>query len=342
METSKNKHDFGWGDTRGIRAVMAAELKRIGLNIYGQDLGEFGYPAHEGEPQLVEEVRKLIKDLTGRHYSKILITNGATHALNAFIFAHKSVRNIKILSTNDMYFSFYPLIADIHGLEHKRYQDYDGTLGEGEIGIIDSPSNPKGRMLSCRSEHFATVGGLVWDAAYHTPTYCGVRRDTSLVCPPIIPGHEAMVGSLNKLTGINGLRVGWLATNHYSVFDRALNYVEADLCGVSAPSQAYALQILKRVELQPFYAESKRVLDNNREELQRLSYLFGGQPIFPYGMFALFESDGALQGLFKRANVIYKPGDEIGASRDHMRLNLANTNEATKAMVEAVLKADKA
>lgn len=332
------KHDFAWGDTRGIREIMMEQVKRSGMAIEGQNLGKFGYPPHEGDAALIVEVRKLIKDLTGKEYKHVLITNGATHALNAYVNAQKTDK-ITGLATRNLYFSFYPKIAGNHGLEHVLYSpNFDGMPRSEHLGIIDSPSNPEGIMTGKGNE-----SRMVWDSAYHTPTYCGIIRDGKLVCPNIRPPHEAMVGSLNKLTGINGLRIGWLATDNYGIYTRAFEYVEADLCGVSAPSQKYALDILQQVDLQTFYENSKRMLDNNRTELERLSYLFGGQPIFPYGMFALFEVDSSLRYLFRRASVSVMDGKNIGdTERESIRINLANSNQAMKAMVDDVIKADKA
>ena len=334
----KKIHDFGWGDTRGIRDIMSSYITRHGILLKPQDLGAMGYPPHEGNAELISEVRNLIKDLTGHTYQYVLITNGATHALNCYVSAKKTP-DIDGLATNNLYFSFYPQIAEIHDLEHVKYDpDFDGIPRSNHIGIVDSPSNPLGIMSSkgLQGER------VVWDAAYHSPTYCGIERGGKLVCPDIRPKAEAMVGSLNKLTGINGLRVGWLATDKYNLYNAALYYAESSLCGVSAPSQEYATRILKGIPLDSFYVDSKRLLDNNRTELQRLNHLFGGQPIFPYGMFALFEVDDNLQGLLRKAGVKTKPGKEIGDDeRDSVRINLANSNSATKEMVDAILKADK-
>lgn len=329
------KHDFGWGDTRGIRQIFKRH-STFDVNI-PQDLTQFGYPPHEGNADLIVEVRKLILDLTGHEYKHILITNGATHALNAFVSAKKD-ENVKSLVTRNLYFSFYPKIAENHGLEHTfRHPEFDGIVYSNEIGIVDSPSNPQGILTGDRGND----RNIVWDAAYHTPTYCGIIRDGKLQCPNIRPRHEAMVGSLNKLTGINGLRVGWLATDNYNLYRAAFFYVEADLCGVSAPSQDYATKILKTVDLPAFYAETKGLLDNNRTELERLSYLFGGQPIFPYGMFALFEVDSGLRSLFRKAGVQFMDGKNIGdVERDSVRINLANSNNDTRRMVNDIIKAD--
>jgi aspartate/methionine/tyrosine aminotransferase len=342
MSQPKYQHDFSWGDTRGVRQVMDAELKRIGLHVVPQDLGKFGYPPHEGYPELIAQVRKLIKDLTGLEHKHVLITNGATHGLNAYVYAAKRMHGHRVsvtgLVTRNLYFPFYPQIAAVNGLEHRRYSpNFDGQPSMEDVGIVDSPSNPEGIM----SRGGLTGIRVVWDAAYHSPTYCGMEKDGKLVCPDIYPVHEAMVGSLNKLTGINGLRVGWLATNSWSIYSDALYYVETTLCGVSGPSQEYATKILERIDLQPFYSQSKRVLDGNRDELQRLGYLFGGQPIFPYGMFALLEVDDSLKDLFEKASVNVKRGKDVGDERESVRINLANTNESMRAMVDAVLKIDR-
>lgn len=336
---SNVKHDFAWGDTRGIRQVMVGELKRIGLHATPQDLSQFGYPPHEGDAALISEIRNLIKDLTGLSYDHVLVVGGATHGLNAYIYAAKEAHGgITKLMTRNLYFPFYPQIAKAHDLEHvSTNAEPNVSTKLSSLAIVDSPSNPRGVMSVAR----AFGGRVVWDAAYHSPTYCGVEKSGSLVCPDAHPAHEAMVGSLNKLTGINGLRVGWLATNSFSLYSKALYYVEATLCGVSGPGQDYATTILERVDMQFFYRQSKRLLDNNREELGRLSYLFGGQPIFQNGMFALFEVDEGIKNLLKKASVSVKSGKEIGDDRDSIRINLANSNEATRAMVDAVVRADK-
>lgn len=326
------KHDFSWGDTRGIRQVMMKHFYGTGMND-SVPLHAFGYPPHEGDAKLIHYTKGLIKDLTGRDYEYVLITNGATHGLNAYIYAAADVKT-EILLTRKLYFSFYPGIATTHGLIHKTA---DHILPNNkQLGIIDSPSNPEG---------IVTFGGAkerrVWDAAYYTPTYCGEGDRNNLKCYPGFPEHHAMVGSFNKLTGINGLRTGWLATNDFELYRRAYNYITHDLCGVSALSQYITLMIIKYVDLPRFYADSKDLLDANRGELSRLDHLFGGQIIPSRGMFALFEVDAKLKDLLERASVKVMEGHNFGDDRDSVRFNLANGIDATKAMVDAVIKEDK-
>jgi aspartate/methionine/tyrosine aminotransferase len=292
----------------------------------------FGYPPHEGMPQLREEISKLVKNLTGDKYEYILVTGGATHALNTAIAAMKT-QSTKYMYTHKLYFSRYPGIATNLGLEHIRTDKMNPRLGD--IGIIDSPSNPEGKL-----HPIGDPVSIIWDAAYYSPTYCGIRDKEKLKCYPIIPKHIAMAGSLSKLTGINGLRIGWLATNDYFLYQKALSYVTSNLCGVSYPSQYAAWQLLSRVNMPEFYAESKALIDSNKTEMQRLDYLFGYQLIPRCGMFVLFETDQKLKNLLEKASVLVMAGSQCGDVRDSVRFNLANPNQMTKEMVNAVLKAD--
>lgn len=335
MTTSQPKlHDFGWGDTSGVRHVMSKFIRNNGIleaDLY-RDVSDMGYPPHDGDQELCESVRRIVFDLTGKIYSYVLITNGATHALNSYIYAKKSVEpSINHLQTNKLYFPFYKSIAKINNLSHMTQLSY---MPIKSVRIVDSPSNPLG--------HFSneSVGlNTVWDAAYHSPTYCGVIKEGKLVTPEMKPAHEAMVISLNKLTGITGMRIGAILTDDPNLTLRCYDYIESTLCGASVPSQDMANAILN-LDLQPFYVDSKRVLDGNREQLLRLGYLFGHQAIPANGMFALMEVDDRLKKLFIKANVKFKDGSEVGDDRNSVRINLGKTNTETRNMINAIRKAD--
>ncbi len=333
------KHDFAFGDTRGIRKIMVAKAEKILEQ--GHQYEMCGYPPHEGDEELLVRVRALIHSLTGKWYKHVIITNGATHAINAYIYAVKLEDETEALVTSKLYFSFYRGIARINGLRHEPSDLVRSAEALSEalhsIGIVDSPSNPLGHL----TPWYYNGDYTLWDAAYYSPTYCGVIQNDKLVNPPIQPHHNAMAGSLNKLTGLNGLRVGWLATDDDNVYYSAASYVTNTLCGVSYPSQWIAKEILHKVDLDAFYKESKALLDSNRTEMQRLDRLFGGQAIPPNGMFALYEVDDKLAKLLEKAEVLTMPGQSLGDSRNSVRFNLANDSAATKLMVDAVLKADR-
>lgn len=249
--------------------------------------------------------------------------------MNAYIYAEKDGHTS--LATRRLYFPFYPGIAEINGLIHNA-----GDIGniKSSIQILDSPSNPEGIVDG------NDYGRVVWDAAYYSPTF-GVSISGSRTLTTSIPPHIAMAGSMSKMTGINGIRIGWLATNDENLYLKAARFVTYDICGVSGLSQHLAVQILKKVDLDSFWKRSKLVLDDNRTEIQKLAYLFGDQEIPKMGMFALFEIDNKLKRLFEKASVFFISGKICGDDRDSVRINLAQTNLATKAMVKAVLKADK-
>jgi aspartate/methionine/tyrosine aminotransferase len=322
------KYDFSWGDTRGIREVMMKHAAF--LQVSNMPWETFGYPPHDGTPQLKSEISSLIGNLTKHNYKYVLITGGATHALNAFVAAMRS-STTRFMYTNKLYFSRYPGIAANLGLQHVRTDKINPRTGD--VGLIDSPSNPLGRLTAEGNNE-----NVVWDAAYYSPTYCGL--DTPLRCYPIIPKHVAMAGSLSKLTGINGLRIGWLATDDVSIYEKALSYITSNLCGVSQPSQYAAHQILTKVDMQSFFKTSKALIDNNKTEMSRLDYLFGYQEMPRHGMFNLWETDDKLKNLLEKASVLVMPGSQCGDTRESVRFNLANPNAMTRDMINAVLKAD--
>jgi len=326
------KFDFSWGDTRGIRKIMSDLIYQEGLD-QSIPWHTFGYPPHEGDTGLIWRTRELVKGFTGHEYKHILITNGATHALNAYI-AAKNNENIRGILTHDKYFMFYPGIAKNHHLIHFTRPEISGAECD-KITIIASPSNPEGNI-------FGPLGvpeRSIWDAAYYTPTYCDATGLSGLAAP-IRPTHEAMAGSYSKLTGINGLRVGWLATDSDQVYQKALEWTEHDICGVSYPSQSMVAAIIKGVDLEAFYGTSKALLDTNREELAKLGYLFGHQAIPNNGMFALLEVDKKLKRLLEKVSVHVMDGSLCGDTRESVRFNLANGREITNQMVKAILKED--
>lgn len=324
-------HDFAWGDTRGIREIMSKMMYAEGIT-NSVPWHAFGYPPHEGESKLIQYTRSLIENLTGHRYKHILITNGATHALNAYIGAIKD-NFVTTLNTHKLYFIFYPGIAKNHILNHDTTDHLYSR--EDTVTIVDSPSNPEGKLYINGPKE-----NVIWDAAYYTPAYCGQGKKDSLECIQMIPNHMAMAGSFNKLTGINGLRVGWLATDDDYTYHAALQYIEHDICGVSYPSQYMALQIIKYVDLNRFYSDSKDLIDNNKTEMTKLGYLFGNQDIPNVGMFALLEADKKLKKLLEKASVNVMDGALCGDERQSVRFNLANGNQATSDMVKAILKAD--
>jgi aspartate/methionine/tyrosine aminotransferase len=320
---------FGWGDTDGIREIM--------LNLYPSDFEssdlfslDQGYPAHEGHPELIEEIKKLIKNLTKKDYKHVIITNGATNGLCASLHSLSP----KEIFINDRYFGFYPGITKqfSRNVQSIPLKDSSFHHQSGSVVILDSPSNPRGDLITELDSLSATTPKVIWDAAYWSPTYV-----TGLDNMPM-PTHDIMVGSLSKLTGINGIRVGWVATDSDEIYAKAADYVTHNLCGVSGLSQDLAKRILTHVNLEKFYSQSNQLLQDNKNELSSVANLFGGQPIPDLGMFAYWNADDLLLSKIKEAGIVFTCGSSVGGNKNEVRINLARKRHLTKNLVDILKK----
>jgi aspartate/methionine/tyrosine aminotransferase len=323
--------NFGWGDTDGIREII--------LNLYSDNKkgSEYsiinidqGYPPHEGDPKLIEEVKKLIKNLTNKEYAHVIITNGATNGLYA-TFSAISPSEVFI---NDRFFSFYPGIAKqfskkVHFLNLK---ESSFAHEENSIVVIDNPSNPRGEIITNVNSLSENKLNIIWDAAYWSPTYVPDLYQKSIV------QHDFMVGSLSKLTGINGIRLGWVATDNTEVYKKIADYVTHSLCGVSALSQDLAYSILKHVNMEKFYAQSSQLIQDNKNEISRLSTLFDNQSVPEMGMFVYWKVDPKLLEKIKDMGVVFTSGVAIGGTEDEVRINLGRKKHLTKNLVDLLLK----
>jgi len=334
----KKIYDFGFGDTRGLREMtlrrffdFGFESTQVDWNLHG------GYASHQGNPELVTQTRKLISDLTGKNYKHVLITAGATNALNAYLYAKRD-DNTQYAFTNEMYYGMYPQIITNQGYYHSIIGK-EGNPHSEDVTILDSPTNPKGEIIP---NLMAQDNGrnIVWDAAYYSPTYYGTWNGTRLSIPKVFPAHEAMVGSFSKLTSINGIRIGWLATDDSYIVGRAYDYIHGDACSVNGVGQELVARFLKTVDMDEFYKAGNSLISDNKQEISRLCYLLGHEAIPEHGMFAFAPTDTKMKDLFSSAGVVFSNGHDMGASFDSVRINLANTREETREMVQAILKAD--
>jgi aspartate/methionine/tyrosine aminotransferase len=323
--------NFGWGDTDGVREII--------LNMYADDKNKSdycfininqGYPAHEGDPKLIEEVKKLIKNLTKKDYKHVIITNGATNALCASL----SALSPSEIFINDRFFSFYPGIAKqfSENLHKTNLNQLTAQYKKDSVVIVDNPSNPRGEIVSAISSPSENIPSVIWDGAYWSPTYV-----PNLYKLPII-NHDIMVGSLSKLTGINGIRVGWLATDSDEIYQKSVDYITHTLCGVSALSQELAYSILKHVNMEKFYAQGAQLITENKDEISRLSPLFGGQTVPEMGMFVFWKAEKDLLEKIKNAGVTFTSGTSVGGTEDEVRINLGRKKYLTKNMVDVLLK----
>jgi aspartate/methionine/tyrosine aminotransferase len=319
-------YDFGFGTTPGIAEIFLKNCPS--LNNFRIPFDNMQYPAHQGIAELVEAVHKFLKINFGE-YKHVLITNGATHALSASLNAYRNAdfRIVECL-TQPLYYRFYPQTISDAGLIHKAEDIICESDLTKSVYVIASPSNPTGE-LSFNSIEKNTI----FDCVYSSKTYCKTGYS--------IPAHEVLVGGINKLSGLTGVRIGWLATNSKVLYDLAYKSLEGSTCCVSLPSQLIALEMLNKADWDTFYDQSNDLLERNREALSKISYLFGNQKMPRNGMFAFFEVDQKLLDLFSKSNVIFTPGNLMGGSHLQVRINLAKTTKETVEMVSSILRNDK-
>ena len=317
---------FDWGDTRGIREILS-DIYSGGLFVSSKNIKGYGYPPAEGKPELVRQLRSLTKRLTGIHFEYICLTAGCTHAINAAVTCFKNrYITYKI--------PYYPLYPKMFSLLNKTYVHNNFSVDKKTI-VADSPSNPLG-IIGLDKIEIHIQDSLIWDGAYHSPTY-GMKLGIS----PFESGKvNVFCGSISKLLGLNGLRIGWTATNTLQLHEDIVSYVKDSICGITLPAQDIIIPILEdRENLEKFFMESALLIQDNKEELLKLKNFFGSDNIPEYGMFGFFEVDNKMLDTINNARVVFTDGKDCGCD-SFVRINLGNTREMTKEMVNRILKED--
>lgn len=339
---SNFKADLGWGESVAVRKSFVEASGNFFIPFHNEDIINMGYTPHEGDPAMIEEIRKILERQTGINYAHVVLTHGATGALNVALGAFvQSEFYYEVYTHKAPFFRMYPDIIKNCGYIHKEVEQFN-HLSPG-IVLIDSPSNPLGKLHT--ADFGKTDGGyvwgadcvdhiVIWDSVYHTPSY--LPKGT--VVPP---KHAINIGSLSKMTGINGIRIGWVATNDSLIYERLKMAAAAEYCGLSAAQNRIALDLVTHVDWDSFEAKARNKLDANREEWSRLEKYFGGTPVYPVGMFFYAPADDACKSLLDRAGVTYFGGEKLHHDSDHIRINIGQDVELVRDAVKAILSEDK-
>jgi aspartate/methionine/tyrosine aminotransferase len=321
-----NKYDFGFGDSFGVREAL---FHHIMPNVLMQAQPYFGYPIENRDPFLQRAIQGMIVRSTGRYYKNIVIVNGATAGVIAALQALSGRIGSK-MKMDDLHFPCYPQMVYAAGVEWVHSDGRALSPGERAIHLTASPSNPDG---SIKTDGDAEC--TIWDACYHNEIY------TSPVASQILarPDHICMVGSLGKVTGLNGMRLGWVATDD-DVLAMEIETRHYDMTlGPNTISMAIGNNFFKRVDVDSFMNRAWNHLCDNRTQLQRLEYLFGA-PVQQYGMFWFTEADRKARALLQKVGVGVIEGRSCGGTRDQVRITVGQTRDLTREMVLAVLKED--
>jgi len=315
------KWDLGWGNPYFLLEVLDKEYKQK-LSPY--DIKKMNYAPNNGMHKLIRLTRNIIKEITGLDYKYITITNGATHAISSILRYYKSIGYENVL-TNKYTYPYYESLILRAGLSHTKFM-FSGNTNNKTFRLIDSPSNPKGEIFL-----FGSVYKDILDAVYFNKIY----TNFSVSLHKKYPYHYAMVGSYSKLLGLTGARVGFIASNHIFFHEMVGDWALKDNATVSVPSQELIIDILEKINLNKFMAKGNKYLNNNREEFQKIEYLFGGQRVNPNGMFYFVGTDQRAKRLLKKCGINF-----ISMDDEHIRLNIGQTKEVVKNSIKEILKKD--
>ncbi len=321
----KIKYNFGWGNPYFLLDI----LSDMYVGTSQPNIHSLIYGPYEGIPSLIEATHKVIAETTGQKYSHILITNGASSAINCLLRRFKRDGGETVHTTQYGYPSYEEMIKRA-GL--KRVNNLDApmlNLGLSHdlmkvttIRLIDSPENPMGVQYTGGS-----ADRDIWDGVYHNKIYTQAKH--------LQPQHKYFVGSYSKLLGVAGARIGFIATNDPLAYDALLTESRNELTGVSRPSQELIVNILKSIDLNEFMTRGLGSLCYNKEEFQKIEYLFDGQPVNEVGMFYCAKADPKAVNVLDRAGVEYVRLDD-----ETIRLSMGQSRPVVKDGIKAILKED--
>jgi aspartate/methionine/tyrosine aminotransferase len=318
--------DFGFGDSYAVRDALFEIVPPHHL----LDIKPYlGYADKAGDPELEGMVRDMVEQSTGNRYGFVVMTVGAHMGVGAALMAMEQRLGSHEVYYDELHFLRYPqLVRSLNLLKASR-EDYYNT-DRGVIRLTASPSNPTGILHSHGDEK-----DTVWDACYHNPIYTSPVASAHLPRPD----HACMVGSLGKVTGMNGMRLGWVATDDERLAQSVRSHHYNLTLGVSTTNLALAKSFFKRVDLHEFEMRAWNALCDNRSQLSKLEYLLDGS-VPNYGMFWFAKADDAARSLLARAKVTYIEGRECGGTDDEIRITIGQSRTLTRDMVRAVLRED--
>lgn len=325
--------DLMWGESVCVRKALCDTLPRsFGSTIDKYGLMEFKYPKHEGDPGLVEVTKVIIERQTGLKPKHVFIVNGATGGIVTALRAYFQHGFKYCLTDRPPYFSLYPDMIKNSGLIHLN-QDFARAGNAGKVLLIDSPANPTGVVTEVTKSEDSDVE-IVWDAVYHNRVYT-----ISNNLP--IPSHDIMVGSYSKLLGLNGIRMGWVATDDDELAKTLGQVITAEYVGLSYASTNLLLDVMSNMDWNQFEIEAKEALMRNKAEWKKVIKYFGNQEVPLNGMFYYSYLDNAAKELLEAAGVQYMPGSAMGATDDYGRFNLGQDCAVIEDAVKSILETDK-
>lgn len=319
------KFDLGWGNSVAVRQAFLNTYHGNPLQFNKDELNLFDYPPHEGDHELIDITKQVIKRQTGQDYKHVFLTNGANGAVTIALRAYQQMGYELCFTRKPPNYILYPGMIAAAGLAPINGIYHPNTT----VCLLDYPSNPLGLQDTIADRNIP----VILDGVYLNNVY------RSIYWAP--PRHDVMIGSYSKLTGLNGIRLGWLATNDTLYAERVSSLITSEYCGLGTANTILLKHVLHGFDWYHFEKAATLKLDINREEWSQLEKFFSGTQVHDVGMFYYAPMDDKAQELFKRANIGWTKGSVMGTDDGFARFNLGQDNEVIADAVAAVLKEDK-
>lgn len=326
--------DLGWGNSVAVRDAFIETYNKSIIAFGPAALSGFNYPKHEGDPELIKITRDVIKQQIDKEYKHVFIVNGATGGCLISMRAYAQMGYDTCITREAPYYVRYPSMIRASGLEH-RTDMFAHSFGQSVV-LLDLPSNPLGLMDDIEKiDHInAQTPPVILDGVYLNKAYM----------PPLLVKtvpHDVYVGSYSKLLGINGIRLGWIATDNDLLAERIKELLTSEYCGLSTASQEILKATLPDLNWNLFEAKARINMNNNRGEWCKLEKFFGDTPVTDIGMFYYAPVDKKCKELLEKTGIGYTKGSAMGTDDSFGRFNLGQDRNSIEQAVKAILKADK-
>ncbi|KAI8909496.1 pyridoxal phosphate-dependent transferase, partial [Gorgonomyces haynaldii] len=267
--------------------------------------GSHQYTRSEGHPRLVHALAKLYSPLVGHEYDplkEIVTTVGATEAIYSTIQAFID-RDDEVILMQPFYDS-YPASIHLAGgkpvvvsLEPNGTSDWfldmnkleQAVTSRTKMLIINNPHNPIGKVFT-RQEleqiaQFAEKHDLIVmaDEVYETLVFDDAP--TKMIKFASLPGmfkRTITVGSIGKMFGVTGWKVGWVMAPPELV--RAVWMVHQFVpFSVATPMQEAAADVIEQAMNNDFFEQTRKEYQQLRDELFETLDQVGFSPMKPNG-----------------------------------------------------------
>lgn len=325
-----SNYNLGFGNSPCVREALLDTWRGSSLILSRAQIEEFDYPDRLGDPELVAITRQVIKRQIGKQYKHVFLTNGATGGVVITLRAlHK--RKFWVCHTRPApYYARYPGMISSGNMTMAPDNYYQWE--RDSVILLDLPSNPTGIMQFIERKNPDIP--IILDGVYFNNVYTN-----GLLTPP---PHDVFVGSYSKLLGLNGVRIGWIATDDDLLAERMKELITAEYCGlcvVGAEMLKNILNLSFRWDI--FESMARANLNTNREEWSRLEKFFGDFPVPEYGMFYYGPTDKKAKELLEKVGVTWISGETMGTDDNFGRFNLGQKNGLIREVVSKIIQKDK-